>query len=147
MTEARALQALDPAEFLQCLDVLRADAIDEDLVQFGRIARGRHRKGEHVPERKAEIIHQYLAPCLGLPGGGIEGGEQLVEVAGARGEVDFAPERLHQPVELFSMDLDETAREGGEILRVLFGRLGFEQIAYEAVRFDAIEPSLLAAPQ
>src|SRR6202158_4671553 len=105
MTEARALQALDPAEFLQCLDVLRADAIDEDLVQFARVARGRHRKGEHVPERKAEIIHQYLPPCLGLPGGGVEGGEQLVEVARARGEVDFATERLHQPVEFYPVSL------------------------------------------
>src|SRR5260221_698832 len=69
MAEARALQAFGPAEFLQRLDVLRADAVDEDLVQFARVARGRHRKGEHVPERKAEVIHQHLAPCLRLPGG------------------------------------------------------------------------------
>src|ERR1700722_9570074 len=105
MAKADAPQALDTAEFLQRLNVLRADAVDKNLVQFAGLVRGRHRKGENVPEGEAEIIHQHLAPCLRLPGGRVDGSEQLVEVTGAGGKVDFASKYFNKPVNLLPVQL------------------------------------------
>src|SRR5262249_53251220 len=63
MTKAGALKALCAFEALEGAHVLRADAVDENFVQFAAVACSRQRQCEHVPEWKAEIVDQDLAPA------------------------------------------------------------------------------------
>src|SRR4051812_35105374 len=64
VAEADALQALDALETLERARILRADAVDQDLVELTELARAGDRKGQHVPERKAQVVDQHLAPGL-----------------------------------------------------------------------------------
>src|SRR5262249_3318278 len=52
MTEACPFQTLRAFKALKRTHVLRADAVDENFVQFAAVARSSHGKRQHVPERK-----------------------------------------------------------------------------------------------
>src|SRR5262249_23095166 len=61
VAEAHALEACRPVKTLERAGILRAYAVDQDLVELARLARAGDREAEHVPEREAEIIDQDLA--------------------------------------------------------------------------------------
>ena len=82
-----------PLEALERAGVLRADAVDQDLVELADLARAGHRERQHVPEREAEIVDQHFAARVGMPLRRIERGQQIVEVAGAGVELDLGRER------------------------------------------------------
>src|SRR5262245_2753361 len=67
MAEACSLEAFAAVEALERMSVLRADAVDQDLVDLANLARNHHREGQHVPEWKAEIVDHHLAASIGLP--------------------------------------------------------------------------------
>ena len=67
MTKAGALEALASVEAFEGMGVLRADAVDQDLVELAERARARDRKRQHVPERKAEIVDEHLPPRIRMP--------------------------------------------------------------------------------
>src|SRR5262249_50789820 len=56
MAEPNTLQALNAVEPAKRMDVLRTDAVDQNLVELAQLARARHRERQYVPEWKAEII-------------------------------------------------------------------------------------------
>jgi hypothetical protein len=64
IVEADSFQAFHALEAFECTHLLRADAVDKNLVQFASVAPCRDRESEHIPERKAEIIDQDLATCV-----------------------------------------------------------------------------------
>src|SRR5215467_12764982 len=53
--EADALEAADALKAFERACVLRADAVDQDLVELAHVVRADHWEGQHVPEREAEI--------------------------------------------------------------------------------------------
>ncbi len=55
-----------PVEAAQRVGVLRADAVDQDLVELAHLAPAGDRERQHVPERKAEIVDD--APRAARPG-------------------------------------------------------------------------------
>src|SRR5438876_3376478 len=112
MAEADALQALDAVKSGKRTGVLRADSVDQNLVELTNLASARHREGQHVPERKAEIIDKYLPARLRMPLGRIERSQEIVDFTGARIEVDLDGELLDQPIELGDMLLHEAGRVG-----------------------------------
>src|SRR5262249_60555791 len=81
MGKADALEAGDALETLERTSVLRADAVDQDLVELVHLLRADDREGQHIPERKAEIIDQTFPARFGMPSGGVELRPQVVEVA------------------------------------------------------------------
>ena len=97
-----------PAKPCSACGVLRADAVDQDLVELAHVAPAGHREGQHVPERKAEIVDQHLAPRLRVPVRRIEGRQQIVEIVGAGIEIDLRRQPLDQPVELVGVALRRT---------------------------------------
>ncbi len=101
-----------PPKSWKRVGVLRTDAVDQDLVELAKLARAGQRKRQHVPERKAEIVDQHLAARLRMPLGGIERGQQIVEVARARVEIDLGGQLRDQPVELADMPLHESRSIG-----------------------------------
>ena len=96
-----------PVEAAERARVLRADAVDQNFVELADLLPARDREGQHVPERKAEIVDQHLAPRIGMPSGRIERRQQLVEVARAGIEIDLGGEPLDQEIELVAIALDE----------------------------------------
>src|SRR4029453_1639197 len=112
MAEANALQALDAVESAKRMDILRADAVDENLVELAQLAGTRHREGQYVPEWKAEIIDQHLASRIHVPLAWIERCQQIVELAGARIEIDLGSQSFDQPIDLVDVLLHEARRKG-----------------------------------
>src|SRR5262249_46077344 len=100
MTEANALQAFNAVESGKRAGILRADPVDQNLVQFANLTSTRHREGQHVPERKSEIIDKHLPARLRMPLGRIERSQEIVDFTRARTEVDLDGELLDQTVEL-----------------------------------------------
>src|SRR5258707_15570137 len=94
MAEGDALQPLDAIESGKRAGVLRADPVDQNLVELANLAGTRHREGQHVPERKAEIIDKYLPARLRMPRGRIERSQQVVDFTRARIEVDLGGQLL-----------------------------------------------------
>src|SRR5260370_11122536 len=107
MAEADALQPLDAIESGKRAGVLRADPVDQNLVELANLAGTRHREGQHVPERKAEIIDKYLPARLRMPRGGIERSQQVVDFTRARIEVDLVVQLLNQADALGHMFVHE----------------------------------------
>src|SRR5262245_36767186 len=107
MAEARAFETLAAVEALEHVGILRADAIDQDLVDLADLARDHYREGQHVPERKAEIVDHHLAARVGMPFLRIERGQKIVELARAGVEIDLDREAIDQPVELGGVLLHE----------------------------------------
>ena len=85
---------------LERVRILRADAVDQDFVELAGFARAGHRKGQHVPERKAQIVDQHLVPRFADAIRRVERGEQFVEIARRGIETDLERELLDQPAEL-----------------------------------------------
>ena len=112
MAESHALETVDPVEAGQRAGVLRADAVDQNLVELADLARAGHREGQHVPEREAEIIDQNLAPGVRMPFRGIERSQEVVELVRARVEIDLERQARDQPVELIGVAGDEVFRIG-----------------------------------
>ena len=110
MAETDAAQAFDATEALQCGRVLRTDAIDQDLVELADLAGAGDRERQHVPERKAQIVDQHLAPRLRMPLVRIERSQQVVDIAGAGIKIDLDGEPLDQPIDLVAVALDERRR-------------------------------------
>src|SRR5262249_20731643 len=100
MAEANALQAFNAIESRKRACILRADPVDQNFVEFANLARTRHREGQHVPEREAEIIDKHLLARLRMPLGRIERSQEIVDFARARTEIDLDSELLDQTVEL-----------------------------------------------
>src|SRR6478736_2023325 len=53
--EADALETTDALKAFERARVLRADAVDQDLVELAHLVRADHREGQHIPEWEAEI--------------------------------------------------------------------------------------------
>src|SRR3954447_12962516 len=61
MRKPYTLETLNTCKALERACVLRADAINPNVVELAGFARVRHRKREHIPERKAEMIDEDFA--------------------------------------------------------------------------------------
>src|SRR5947199_186586 len=96
IAESDALQALDSIKSGKRAGVLRADPIDQNLVELTHLASTSHREGQHVPERKAKTIDKYLPACLRMPLGRIERSQEIVDFTSARIEVGLDGELLDQ---------------------------------------------------
>jgi hypothetical protein len=110
-------------------------------------SRARQRKRQHVPERKAEIIDQHLTARLRMPLGGIERGQQIVQVARARVEIDLGGQLRDQPVELADMPLHESRSIGLEMLDFRGGRRVRKNVGREFPHLTAVILGRFPAPQ
>src|SRR5262245_17713190 len=147
VTEADALEALDPGEALERAGVLRADAVDQDLVELADLARAADRERQHVPERKAEIVDQHLAPRLRMPKRRIERAQQVIELAGRGVEPDLLPQLLDQPVELAGVARHNIARVIGEMPDLPGRRRRRKDVRHQVADRVAVERRILALAQ
>src|SRR5262249_38310226 len=111
------------------------------------LARTGDRKGQHVPERKAEIVDQHLAPRLRLPGGGVERGQEIVELAGRGVEPNFLAELLNKPVELVRVLLDKALGVGRKVLDLPRRRRRRKQIGDQVAHSVAVKGGRILAAQ
>ena len=107
MSKADALEAADALKALERTRVLRADAVDQDLVELAHLVRADHWEGQHVPEREAEIVDQHLTARLGMPILGIKCREQHVKVAGRGLQINLGRELRDQAIEPVEMAVGE----------------------------------------
>src|SRR5258708_40370440 len=89
IVQADSFQAFHAFEAFERMQLLRADAVDPNLMQFAGVTPCRDRESKHIPERKPEIIDQHLATCVRMPLGGIERGQEFVHITRAGIEIDF----------------------------------------------------------
>src|SRR5262245_11761370 len=147
MAEANALQAFNAVESGERAGILRADPVDQNLVEFANLARTRHREGQHVPEGKAEIIDKYLPARLRMPLGRIERSQQIVDFTRARTEVDLDGELLDQTVELGDVLLHKAGGIDLEMLDLRTRGRGGKNICRKLAHLSAVKAGILAAPQ
>src|SRR5262249_37362841 len=147
MAEPNTLQALDTVESAKRMDVLRTDAVDQNLVELAQLARARHRERQYVPEWKAEIIDQHLASRIRMPLGRIERRQQIVELAGARIEIDLGGQSFDQPIDLVDVLLHESRRKGFEMLDLRGRGRGRKRVRHQVTDLAAVKVGILPAPQ
>ena len=80
------------------------------LVEFADLPRAHQREGQHVPERKTEIVHQHVAPRFAVPFIDVERCQQHVEVARRRIEIYLDRQPVDHPVDLGAVTLDQPIR-------------------------------------
>src|SRR5262249_5600604 len=73
--------------------------IDQELVEFADLAPGHHRKGEHVPERKTEIVDHHFLPRVVWPAVAERLREEPVDVARAGIKIDSHRQPIHEAVD------------------------------------------------
>ncbi len=71
---------------------MRTDPVDQNLVEFTDLAPRHHREGQHVPERKAEIVGQHVAARARIPSR--DAREHRIDLTRAGGEIDARCEPL-----------------------------------------------------
>src|SRR6266508_2260541 len=147
MAEADAFQALDSLEPLERAGVLRADPVDQNLMQLADVARARYRKGQDVPERKAQIIDQHFAARVRVPFGRLERGQQIVELARARVETDLESQSLDQTIDLMSVLFHERIGIGIEMLDLTGGGRSRENVGHQVADLATVEAGILPAPK
>src|SRR6516162_9396834 len=147
MTEPDAFQALDAIESAKRVDILRTDTVDQNLVELAELARTRHRERQHVPEWKAEIVDQHLASRIRMPLGRIERRQQIVELAGARIEIDLGGQSFDQPINLADVLLHESRRKGFEMLDLRRRGRGRECVRHQVTDLAAVKVGILPTPQ
>src|SRR5262249_45308135 len=147
MAEPNTLQALDTVESAKRMDVLRTDAVDQNLVELAQLARARHRERQYVPEWKAEIIDQHLASSIRMPLGRIERRQQIVELAGARIEIDLGGQSFDQPIDLVDVLLHESRRKGFEMLALRGRGRGRKCARHQVTDLAAVKVDILPTPQ
>ena len=82
-----------------------------------------------------------------MPLGRIERRQQIVELAGARIEIDFGGQSFDQAIDLVDMLRHEPRREGFEMLDLRGRGRGGECVRHQVADLAAIKVSILAAPQ
>src|SRR5262245_47372822 len=127
--------------------ILRADAVDQNFVKLADLARTRHRKRQHVPERKAEIIDQYLPARLRMPLGRIERCQQIIEVTRACIQVDLGGQLRDQPVDLVALALHESSRIYLKMLDLRGRWRGRKNVGSQIAHLAAIELGAFPTPQ
>src|SRR5215470_1895947 len=147
MPEADAFEALDPVEALERAGVLRADAVDQDLVELAQLARAGDRKSQHVPERKAEIVDQHLAARLWVPLGRVQRGQQIVDLAGGGVESDLVRQFLDQQVDPGEVLVDEFLGIGLQVLDLAGRGCGGENVSDQVADLAAVEVLMLPPTQ
>jgi len=110
MRHTRSFGNLSGAERRKEARIPRADAIHKDFVELTDVAPIGDRQRQHVPEREAQVIHQHLAPRLGRPLGGIDGGKQRVHLMCAGVEIDLGRHVVDQRADRRRVIADEALR-------------------------------------
>src|SRR5215831_21402525 len=94
-----------------------------------------------------EIIDQHLASRIRMPLGRIERRQQIVELAGARIEIDLGGQSLDQPIDLVDVLLHESRRKGFEMLDLRGRRRGRKCVRHQVTDLAAVKVDILPAPQ
>jgi uncharacterized Fe-S cluster-containing radical SAM superfamily protein len=84
MSQSNALERLRTSEFRQRPGVLRADAVDLDLIHLARCAPCADWERQDIPKRKTDVINQEI---------GVRRGGELAEVRRCKQDIDLAGDR------------------------------------------------------
>ena len=128
MPERCAFQAVSSIEPHERVRIIRTDAVDQYFTKLIDAERTHYRKGQHVPERKSEIIDQHLSARCRVPFASIQPCQQTVEIAGRALKIDIDSKSMDQLVELVAVPINKCIGIGCNVLNLADGRLTWKNL-------------------
>ena len=145
MRKTNAFETAATTELLECIGILRANAIDQNLIELANFTPSHDRECQNVPKWKSEVVDQNVTTRVRMPLFGINGCQQHIDVGSAGIEIDLRRQPIHQKVDALQVKSHKLAGILFEVLGIS-GRgreQALDQIAsrgFESRRiFEAVE--------
>ena len=118
MRKTNAFETAATTELLECIGILRANAIDQNLIELANFTPSHDRECQNVPKWKSEVVDQNVTTRVRMPLFGINGCQQHIDVGSAGIEIDLRRQPIHQKVDALQVKSHELAGILFEVLGI-----------------------------